>query len=780
MLAQFDTVYGHSANILKCARECSAFPCYAAAPYNKSIMRLLRLPLALFVLFASLMLTGAHGYVLRAIPADRSTLERPPTRLQYWFSEALEPRFSAINLRDQTGKIIASGGVAQDSLSLLSLRVPSGLPDGAYIVELRPAFASDGHVIAESRVFFVGEEVGGVSGSAVDDRAIPLESLWRFLLSIANMTLFGASFAYAAVLLPAWGSPRLPRGGLPPRVMRRLRNGFALAVAIAISANALALLQQSMVFFNTEASQVVQGGLWEVVRIGSRFGDIWTLRMVLLIFTAMLIFAAEYMRETVPQIAVGIWKSLPWLGAIFIGLSMITSHAAGALTLPWVAILVNWLHALAVAGWVGGLFALALVMPVALAPYAEDERRRARTAVLITFSRLAKFMVIIALVSGAYNALNYFASPAEIATSYGGALGRKLALVCMLLLAGAWQHLALRPVLLARIRGKLERAGIRLGGFRIESREGMLRLEVLLALATLLTAAWLSATPIPEPQSAAPDVAVPQSTQNAGDFTITAAALPGGPGVNTYDLLLSRAGAPAADLKLYLQLVHPEQGRRSPWQRAEEAEAGLYVAAGDDINRSGDWQALVDIVEDDSMTRAAFAWEISAAAAVRQSREANPLQVISLATVLIALGALAYPAGKRLLVKLKLGIASCLLAGGALVVALGAMGIGAELIAEQQREYERTLNPPPERVNLVLPDADSLARGAALYEEHCLLWQGQSADFRALRRQLSSVGDDFLFAAVREGWRNLPRCFGELDERQIWDVVNYFRTFEAR
>lgn len=747
------------------------------------MMRLPRLLLTLFVLSASLLLAGAHGYVLRAIPADRSTLERPPTRLQYWFSEALEPRFSAINLRDQTGNIIAHGGVDQDSLSLLSLRVPSGLSDGAYIVELRPAFASDGHVIAESRVFFVGEEVGGVSGSAVDDRALPLEALWRFLLSSANMTLFGASFAYVAVLLPAWGSPRLASGSLPPRVMRRLRNCFFLAVAIAISANALALLQQSMVFFNTDASQVVEGGLWQVVRIGSRFGDIWTLRMVLLVFTAVLIFVAEYMRETAPQLSVGIWKGLPWLGAFFIGLSMITSHAAGALVLPWVAILVNWLHALAVAGWVGGLFALALVMPVALAPYAEDERRRARGAVLMTFSRLAKIMVCIALVSGAYNALNYFASPAEIATSYGGALGRKLAFVCLLLLAGAWQHLALRPVLMARIRGNLERAGVRFsrfGRFRVESREGMLRLEVLLALATLLTAAWLSATPIPEPQSAAPDVAVPQATQSAGDFTITAAALPGGPGVNTYDLLVSRAGAPAADLGVYLQLVHPERGRRSPWHQAEEAEAGLYVAAGDDIDRMGDWQALVDVVEDDSITRAAFAWKISAAAAVRQSRDANPLQVMSLATVLIALGALAYPAGKRLLAKMNLGIASCLLAGGALVVALGAMSIGAALIAEQQREYERTLNPPPERVNLVLPDAESLARGAALYEEHCLLWQGQSADFRALRRQLSSVGDDFLFAVVTGGWRDLPRCSGELSERQSWDIVNYFRTFETR
>ena len=163
----------------------------------------------------------AHGYVVRAIPADRSTLERPPTRLQYWFSEDLEPRFSEINLRDQSGAIIASGAVNERNRALLSLRVPPGLSDGAYIVELRPAFASDGHVIAESRVFFVGEEVGGVAGQAADDRAIPLEVVWRAALNLANFLFFGASTLYTLVLLPAWGSSQRS-GGLPPRVMRRL------------------------------------------------------------------------------------------------------------------------------------------------------------------------------------------------------------------------------------------------------------------------------------------------------------------------------------------------------------------------------------------------------------------------------------------------------------------------------------------------------------------------------------------------------------------------------
>jgi len=132
-----------------------------------------RLALLLFCLvFINGIPVQAHGYIVRSIPEDRSTLERPPARIQYWFSEALEPDFSAINLRNDRGDILASGAVDDNDDSLLTLRVPQDLPDGAYIVELRPAFASDGHVVAESRVFFVGEEIGGVFGQAASDQAI--------------------------------------------------------------------------------------------------------------------------------------------------------------------------------------------------------------------------------------------------------------------------------------------------------------------------------------------------------------------------------------------------------------------------------------------------------------------------------------------------------------------------------------------------------------------------------------------------------------------------------
>ncbi len=742
-------------------------------------MKWQKLALFLLLLGCSALPALAHGYVLRAIPADRSTLARPPTRLQYWFSEDLEPRFSEINLRDQTGSIIASGGVDKKNHALLSLPVPPDLPNGAYIAELRPAFASDGHVVVESRVFFVGEEVGGVAGSAADDRAIPLEVLWRATLNLANFLFFGASLFYSAVLLPAWGNPRYPAGGLPPRVMDRLRFCLIAALSLAVGANIVALLQQTMVFFDADVRQVIEQNLWQVVLLGSRFGDVWTFRFVLLVFSAVLIFVSVYYRQLMPGLASGIWRGMPWLGALLIGLSMVTSHAAGSLLLPWVAIAVDWLHALATAFWLGGALTLVLLIPPALAPYQGERRIQALRAVLLRFSRIVTLLVALVILSGIYNALNYFVTPADLATSYGRSLGFKLLLVLPLLILGGWQHVALRPQLAARMQPVLGRLPQSMSSW--VARATALRLEVLLMLATLVAVAWLSATPIPEPQSLQAEVETPQATQSIGEYTLSSAIIPGGPGVNTYDLLLKRADQPVTDAQIYLQMVHPELGMRSAWQKTEQVEKGLYVLAGDDVDQAGSWWTLVDIVLADGQSmRVAQDWEISDSAAIQQSREPGLIHWLMLFTIGVALVAMVYPRARRLVAGWQVSAVSGLLALGMAVLSIGIMGFGAFLISEQQRNYELTLNPPPAIINTVLPDAASLQLGAALYREYCLVWQGQSADFRALRGRLDSARDDFLYQALGEGWRNLPSCAGDLSEAQRWHIVNYFRSFEER
>ena len=727
------------------------------------MIRLVALLLALFGLVGN---AAGHGYVVRAIPADRSALERPPTRLQYFFSEALEPRFSEIHLRDQSGTIIASGGVDEGNTALLTLRPPADLPDGAYIVELRPAFASDGHVIAESRVFFVGDEVGGISGRAANDSAIPLEILWRALLSLAQSLFFGCCVCYSVVLLPAWGSGRFADGGLPPRVIRRLRLCLAFSLALAFCGNVIALLQATMVFFNVDAAAVISGGLWQVTQIGTRFGDVWTFRMVLLIFCAALLFTAVYLRESVPQVSSAIMRGMAWLGALFIGTGMITGHAAGALVLPWLAVAVNWIHALAVAAWLGGAAGLALILPVALTPLDAAERENASRIVMLRFSRLAAALLLLVILSGFYNGLNYIFSPSDLATGYGASLGRKLTLGGFLLLIGAGQHLSLRPHLLSRLP-------------RITNRLRWLRIETLIAMLALGTVAWLAATPVPEQNLTRADVSHPQAEQTIGDYSISAAILPGGPGVNTTDALIKIGGDAVTDIQVYAQHVQPERGFRGAWQLMEAVDAGLYAAAGDEIDEAGRWWTLFDIISDAGTARAAFAWDITDAASVQPWREPSPLHSLSLMALVIALIACAAPATRRLIIKLNLSPLSCIVAAIALAAAIAVMAFGAALIAERGREYELTLNPPPERVNPALPDAASLARGEALYIENCLVWQGESADFRALRKRLATVGDDFLYRATGEGWRDLPGC-GEMSDGERWDVVNYFRTFEGR
>src|SRR5690349_20089835 len=108
---------------------------------QRKLMRFL-LRLSVLLTIAALLTitapTAAHGYIVRSIPQDRTVLQRSPTRVQYWFSEDLEPAYSSLILRDQTGAVLATGGVDVNNASLMSLRVPTDLPDGAYIVELHP------------------------------------------------------------------------------------------------------------------------------------------------------------------------------------------------------------------------------------------------------------------------------------------------------------------------------------------------------------------------------------------------------------------------------------------------------------------------------------------------------------------------------------------------------------------------------------------------------------------------------------------------------------------
>ena len=86
-------------------------------------------------------------------------------------------------------------------------------------------------------------------------------------------------------------------------------------------------------------------------------------------------------------------------------------------------------------------------------------------------------------------------------------------------------------------------------------------MRALLLLGSLLvigTVGLLSATPVPVPPDIQDTVPPPSGTQMAGDTTVTMTVTPGGPGVNTYDVLVTQDDQPVDNLDVRVQQLEAE------------------------------------------------------------------------------------------------------------------------------------------------------------------------------------------------------------------------------
>ncbi|MEM9950869.1 MAG: CopD family protein [Chloroflexota bacterium] len=725
--------------------------------------------LLLCLLCTNILPTQAHGYIVRSIPENRSTLERPPTRLQYWFSEALEPEFSEINLRNDRGEILASGSVDPADDSLLTLRVPQDLVDGAYIVELRPAFASDGHVVAESQVFFVGEEVEGVVGVAASDQAIPMEVVWKALLINTTYLLFGTSMLYVYVLVPVWGNTRYPQGLLPPRVMTYLNGIMIFGISFAILANVIAILQQSMVFFGTTLDQVIEGNLWQVVRIGSRFGDVWNFRMLLLLIVAGMLGASIYYRAKYPKFVRSFWTANTYILALLIGAQAVNSHAAGSLVMPWNAVMMHWLHAIAVAFWVGGILALTLILPIALQPYDETTRWEALRPVMQRFSRYVMGAVAIVITSGIYSASNWFFAPNDFLTTYGAALGYKSLMVALLLIVGGLHHVALRPHLQKYIpfAGAVNWA---------RKFTGSMQLEAVFVLITLISASVLSATPIPEPDFLSDESTV-RSYENrrVDDYEVQLTLSPAGTGINSLDLSVRRNILLIDDVTVDVQFVLPYADARSAWLSTENVAQGVFTVVTDMIDQAGEWLILVDIIDvNGQLTRIVYNWQISEDSGITTSIPANWVNILSALATTGAVIYVLYPALRKLSDQMEWTATNITISVGVILMTAVILVASTLFLNYQAQQLSQEENPPPQIINTVQPDMGSIALGGGLIRSDCPTWTEDNIVL--LSALLDTLRDDELFGITQDGWRDLDACSDALTTTQRWHIVNYLRT----
>jgi methionine-rich copper-binding protein CopC len=109
-----------------------------------AIASLLLLP----VLTAAALPPLRHLRLVKADPADGSTLTASPTAIRLWFSEPTEPKGSRITLTSGAGTALPLAPLARDAAADAPLvaRLPQPLAAGDYQVAWR-TMSADGHVV---------------------------------------------------------------------------------------------------------------------------------------------------------------------------------------------------------------------------------------------------------------------------------------------------------------------------------------------------------------------------------------------------------------------------------------------------------------------------------------------------------------------------------------------------------------------------------------------------------------------------------------------------------
>jgi copper transport protein len=493
------------------------------------------------------------------------------------------------------------------------------------------------------------------------------------------------------------------------------------------------------------------------------------------------------MTKRFPRLVAPLWAINILISGLLPGTLSASSHAAASELWALPSVAVHWVHVLAESAWIGGLVALAAVLPAALGTLQDTERRPALLAVLRRFSVIGTIAVVLLAVTGIYNtALEIPQAEAIWTTGYGLTLIAKTALILPLLLIGLYHHLATSQDWLARLLTPLA------SRFRLPERAAFvpsLRLESLVGLGVLIAAAVLASTPPPEPPDADAGLEPPAQSLDVGNLSVHLTIDPDTSGANTYEVKLAQGEQALDGAKVWANFVYPALDKRSTPLALDDAGGGIYLNAGSELDRAGAWAILVDILPPgapvDQAIRAAFRWPLPETSPTLIVRQPSLFNGLGLVLVLGAFGLWLGPLTTRRVRALHLEPALALGGLALLVVTIGVLIGGAMLLNNANSQVDARRYPPPSIINPILADAQSLAAGKTVYEAQCAICHGltgngdgpqakSSAALPILSYVLPTRRDEAVYRVITRGLDTMLPV--EMDEKSRWDVINYLRS----
>lgn len=450
-------------------------------------------------------IASAHAILLRSNPAQDAILRTPPSQVQMWFSEDLNPTLSTAQVvnsaRQRVDNNDAHANPADSKEMDLSLQ--ANLPPGVYVVVWRTDSADDGHALLGSFLFTVTRADGsvpqlaaganpgqGVLGDANTNDPGAFDTTTLFNLLVITLVELGAVFWVGAqfwlnFVLPGSAEKHAEEQGTNRLIEQRFVQRFSLpTLGILFFANIGVLYGQVLTLTGGNWLSALSPQLLSEQATSGRFGMFWLMRMVVLVIAAGVGFFVLRKKNLSPALKHILTLVNLFLGVLlFIAITM-SGHAAAvsADVLPY-SIVIDWLHLVGAALWVGGMFSILMIYLPVLKSLSLVERTRSLLVLLSQYSPLAIAGVVILSSTGPLSAIFHLTSlDQSITTAYGRTLDVKILLVGALLATSTYHVFWLRPRLkkeyrkYAYVNERMEKAQASIAKdlpeTSVESREG--------------------------------------------------------------------------------------------------------------------------------------------------------------------------------------------------------------------------------------------------------------------------------------------------------------------
>jgi copper transport protein len=442
-----------------------------------------RLAVFATVLLASLALAATalgHAKLLRTDPREDRTLAHSPRAVALTFSEGIDPVLVRLQVRDRSGRRVDRGAPFHPGgrEEVVAVALEPRL-EGALVAHYR-VISEDGHPVEESYGFSVrprpvAESQPTPAGGMTAPPAAPMPTAGGHadtesgkVTDVAFATARGLGYLAIALaiggalfLFVAWlpGLTQVTDGqpvwlGVSATFARRLRQVLLGAVVLGVLASATSIVLEAATAAGVSFWEAFDRDMVDSVS-STRPVEAWTLRIVVWLALGIVLAAAlrprrvPTLRRTVlgaTGVAIGPAPSRVQIlvfGALAVGLALTAPLAGhtGEHDPRALLICTDTMHVLCMSAWLGGLVMLLIVFALAARRIPGPDGTRLLAVVVGRFSMLARFAVLVLLLTGIAQSIALVGSLSALRdTDYGLLVLAKIVLLGLLIGLGGFNQ----------------------------------------------------------------------------------------------------------------------------------------------------------------------------------------------------------------------------------------------------------------------------------------------------------------------------------------------------